>query len=141
MKHGRGGALGLGGWHRSPAAPILAGMNLRQYFSPIRAFRDLRTYVVTRRPHQIGFMALSLVLSYTMIMGTLDVSRMPPPAYHREIIYVQQWRADRTDAEIIAQQKIDGVEQTRQEQELKRLQAERKVQLKKLDNALKSFGI
>ncbi|WP_353203974.1 hypothetical protein [Sphingomonas sp.] len=116
-------------------------MNFRQYFSPIRAYHDLRSYVVTRRPHQIGFMALSLVLSYTMIVGTLDVTRMPKPAYHREVIYVQQWRADRTDAEIIAQQKIDGVEQTRQEQELKRLQAERKVQLKKLDNALKSFGI
>ena len=132
---------GGGGWHRSPAAPIFDTMNLRQYFSPIRAWRDLRSYVATRRPHQIGFMALALVLSYTMIMGTLDVSRMPKPAYHREIIYVQQWRADRTDAEIVAQQKIDGVEQTRQEKALKRLQAERKAQLKRLDDTLKSYGI
>lgn len=116
-------------------------MNLRQYFSPLRAYRDLRSYVVTRRPHQIGFMALSAVMSYTMITGTLDVSDMPPPAYHREIIYVQQWRADRTDAEIIAQQKIDGIEQTRREQELKRLKAERKAQLKKLDDTLKSYGL
>ncbi len=132
---------GGGDWHRSPAAPIFRRMNLRQYFSPVRAYRDLRTYLVTRRPHQLGFMALAAVMSYTMIMGTLDVSRMPKPAYHRDIIYVQQWRADRTDAEIIAQQKIDGIEQTRREQELKRLQAERKAQLKKLDNTLKSFGI
>lgn len=116
-------------------------MGFRQYLSPLRAYRDLRTYLVTRRPHQLGFMALSLVLSYTMILGTLDVSRMPKPAYHRDIIYVQQWRADRTDAEIIAQQKIDGVEQTKREQELKRLQAERKAQLKRLDNTLKSYGI
>ncbi|WP_404373406.1 hypothetical protein AB5I39_07950 [Sphingomonas sp. MMS24-J45] len=116
-------------------------MNLRQSFSPIRAWRDLRTYLVTRRPHQLGFMALSLVLTYTMILGTLDVSRMPKPAYHRDIIYVQQWRADRTIAEIVAQQKIDGVEQTRREKELKRLQDERKAQLKKLDDTLKSYGI
>ena len=116
-------------------------MRFLDSLSPIRAWRDLRKYVVTRRPHQIGFMGLSLVLTYTMILGTLDVARIPPKPYEREIIYVQQWRADRSDAEIVAQQKIDGVEQTRQEKELKRLQAERQVQLKRLEETMKSYGI
>ena len=111
------------------------------HLSPVGAIGDLWRYFATRRPHQYGFMGVALALSYVMITGVMSAGRLPPKPYHREIIYVQQWRADRTDAEIVAQQKIDGVEQTRQENELKRLQAERQKQLKKLDQQLKSFGI
>lgn len=86
-------------------------------------------------------MGVALALTYVMIMGVLYESRIPPKPYHRDIIYVQQWSADRTDAQIIAQQKIDGVEQTRQANELKRLEAERRAQFKKVDDGLKSYGL
>ncbi|MFT6569039.1 MAG: hypothetical protein ACJAWY_000733, partial [Sphingomonas echinoides] len=48
---------------------------------------------------------------------------------------------DRTDAEIVAQQKIDGIEQTKRENELKRLQAERRAQFKKVNDGLKAYGL
>jgi hypothetical protein len=114
---------------------------LLQYFSPTRAWADLRLYFTTRRPHQLGFMGVALALTYVMVMGILYESKVPPKPYHRDIIYVQQWRADRTDAEIIAQQKIDGVEQTRRANELKRLEAERRAQFKKVDDGLKAWGL
>ncbi len=116
-------------------------MKFWSFFSPTRAWRDMRSYVVTRRPHQLGFMGLALALTYVMVVGVIQESKIPPKPYHRDIIYVQQWRADRTDAEIIAQQKIDGVEQTRQANELKRLQAERRAQFKKVNDGLKAYGI
>lgn len=116
-------------------------MRFWSFFSPTRAWRDMRSYVVTRRPHQLGFMGVALALTYVMVVGVIYESKIPPKPYHRDIIYVQQWRADRTDAEIVAQQKIDGVEQTRQENELKRLEAERRAQFKKVNDGLKAYGI
>ena len=124
-----------------PRRAYLQPMNFFRYFSPVRAWRDARYYVVTRRPHQLGFMGVALALTYVMVVGVIYESKIPPKPYHRDIIYVQQWRADRTDAEIIAQQKIDGAEKTRQANELKRLEAERRAQFKKVNDGLKAYGI
>lgn len=109
--------------------------------SPIRAWREARAYITTRRPHQLGFMGVALAMTYVMVVGIIYESKIPPKPYHPTIIYVQQWRADRSDAEIIAQQKIDGIEQTRRENELKRLQAERRAQFKKVNDSLKAYGL
>jgi hypothetical protein len=116
-------------------------MKFLQYLSPRQAFRDVKYYVTTRRPHQLGFMGVALALTYVMIMGVIYESRIPPKPYHRDIIYVQNWRLDRTDAQIIAQQKIDSVEKAKQDAELKRLQDERKAQFKKVNDGLKAWGI
>ena len=129
------------GWHRCPAAPISLSINFLRYFSPLRAWRYLRYYIVTRQRHQLGFMGVALALTYVMVVGVIYESRIPPKPYHRDIIYVQQWRLDRTDAEIVAQQKIDGIEQTKRENELKRLQAERRAQFKKVNDGLKAYGL
>ena len=133
--------MGAAGLASPPCRAYLLRMNFLRYISPLRAWRDMRTYIVTRRPHQLGFMGLALALTYVMVVGVIYESKIPPKPYHRDIIYVQQWRADRTDAEIIAQQKIDGVEQTRQANELKRLEAERRAQFKKVNDGLKAYGI
>jgi hypothetical protein len=133
--------VGAAGLASPPCRAYLGAMNFLRYISPLRAWRDMRTYIVTRRPHQLGFMGLALALTYVMVVGVIYESKIPPKPYHRDIIYVQQWRADRTDAEIIAQQKIDGVEQTRQANELKRLEAERRAQFKKVNDGLKAYGI
>ncbi|GHH18939.1 hypothetical protein GCM10008023_25440 [Sphingomonas glacialis] len=133
--------MGAAGLASPPGRAYLLAMNFLRYISPLRAWRDMRTYIVTRRPHQLGFMGLALALTYVMVVGVIYESKIPPKPYHRDIIYVQQWRADRTDAEIIAQQKIDGVEQTRQANELKRLEAERRAQFKKVNDGLKAYGI
>lgn len=116
-------------------------MKFWSLISPLRAWRDLRLFLATRRPHQIGFFGVALAATYLVVVGMMYESRAPRVPYHRDIIYVQQWRADRTDAEIIAQQKIDGIEQTKRDKELARLQAERRVQFKKIDDGLKAYGL
>lgn len=74
--------------------------------SPRRAFADLRAFFRNRdRGHVIG--ALLAVLSTAIVVivffADSNVNTMPPP----QVIYVSDWRATRTDAEIKAQQKKD----------------------------------
>lgn len=110
-------------------------------FSPVSAWRDLRDFVAMRRPHQALILALSFAGTALVAVGVLYQSRTPPKPYHRDIIYFQQWRADRTDAQIIAQQKIDGIAEERDRAELKRREAERQAQFKRLRAQLKSVGV
>ena len=60
--------------------------------------------------------------------------------YKREIIYVQNWRADRTLNEIIAQQKIDEAKRVKIQAEYKKKADERQRQWKKIDDGLKEWG-
>ena len=78
-----------------------------QRFQPGGAWDDLRYFLTHRQPHQWVFFTLAVGLTVLAITAFAHDSAFKP-AYHRDIVYVQQWRADRTDAEIIAQQKIDG---------------------------------
>ena len=78
-----------------------------QRFQPGRAWADLRYFLTRRQPHQWVFFTLAVGLTVLALLAFVHDSDFKP-AYHRDIVYVQQWRADRTDAQIIAQQKIDG---------------------------------
>ncbi len=72
--------------------------------SPRAAFADFRAFLRHReREHWIGA-ALAVLVTIIIIIEFLVNSKIntaPPP----QIIYAEQWRADRTDAEIIADQK------------------------------------
>ena len=93
---------------------------------PAGAWADLRYFFGRRRPHQWGFAALSLTVTAVTIWAFWHDSKFTP-VHHRDIIYVQQWRADRTDAEIVAQQKIDGPkEAARKAAEARRLEENRR---------------
>lgn len=108
-------------------------------FSPIRAINDLRVFLSYRQPYELGFFALSVVVVGLLIAGFIHDSHEERP-YKREIVYVQQWPMTRTDAEIHAQQKIDGIEQTRRIAEEKKRQKEIQAQFKRLDDQLKAYG-
>lgn len=129
------------GLARAGDRPYFGRMSFLRSFSPTGAWRDLRGFFGARQPHQIAFFAAALFGTVLIAVGMIYESRIPPPPYHRDIIYFQQWRADRTDAQIIAQQKLDGIEQTRREREQKRLEAERRAQFKKVDDGLKAYGL
>ena len=116
-------------------------MSFLRHFSPTGAWRDLRGLLATRQPHQVAIFLAALLGTVVIGIGMLYESRIPPKPYHRDIIYFQQWRADRSDAEIVAQQKIDGVKQAAQDRELKRLQAERRAQFKRVNDGLKAYGL
>ena len=98
-------------------------MTFLRFIAPLRAYQDLRQYLSRRRPHELVFLTLSLGITWLIIFYMIHDSKIVKE-YRPDIIYVQQWPANRTDAEIIAQQKIDGVEQTKREE------AEKKQQVK-----------
>jgi hypothetical protein len=72
--------------------------------SPRAALADFRSFVRHReREHWIGAALAVLVTMIIVIEFFVDsqINTAPPP----RMVYVEQWRADRTDAEIIADQK------------------------------------
>ncbi len=93
---------------------------------PRAAFADLSAFLRQRgREQWIGAALAMLVTIIIVIIFFVDsqVNTAPPP----RIVYVEQWRADRTDAEIIAQQQTDQAardaairERQRQFQQLER---------------------
>ena len=96
--------------------------------SPRAAFADLRSFMRQRSREQvIGAMLAVLVTTIIVIEFLVDskINTAPP----KQIIYVEQWNANRTDAEIVAEQKKDQAER---EAAMKA----RQEQFKKLENQL-----
>ncbi|MEO6218266.1 MAG: hypothetical protein ABIO86_19715 [Sphingomonas sp.] len=115
-------------------------MTFLRSIAPLGAFQDLKLFLGQRRKHEVVFLALSLAITYVIIFYMIKdtkIERDNRPV----IIYVQQWPASRTDAQIIAQQKIDGVEQTKREEAEKKRQAENQAAWKRIDDGLKKYGI
>ena len=74
--------------------------------SPRAAWRDFRAFLRQRGREQWIGAALAILVTIIIIIEFLvdsQINTAPPP----RIIYVQEYKANRTDAEIIAQQKID----------------------------------
>jgi hypothetical protein len=109
-------------------------------FSPIRAYRDLRLFLSYRSAHELWFAIAAIVVTGVIISGFVVDSRMPAP-YKREIVYFENWRADRTDAEIIALQKIDQAAREKRKAENDKILAERRAQFKRVDDKLESWGL
>ena len=75
---------------------------------PKAAFDDLRAFMRQRSREQvIGAMLAFLVTTIIVIEFLVDskINTAPPP----QVVYVDSWSANRTDAEIIADQKKDQV--------------------------------
>ena len=98
--------------------------------SPSAAFRDLRAFMRQRsREQMIGGALAFLVTTIIVIIFFVDAKiNTAPPA---QIIFVDSWSANRTDAEIIADQKKDQAEKEAFEKEKRR-------QFQKLE---KKFGM
>ena len=88
--------------------------------SPRAAFADLRAVIRSSgRERWIGGACAVLVTIIIVIEFLVDskINTAPPP----RIVYAQSWSADRTDAEIIADQKIAS-ERLRKAKEAKKQQ-------------------
>ena len=95
---------------------------------PRAALRDLGAFMRQRSREQvIGAILAVLVTTIIVIEFLVDskINTAPPP----QLVYVEQWNASRTDAEIVEQQKID---QAKKEQ----AQRERQRQFQKLERQL-----
>ncbi|SEJ80475.1 hypothetical protein SAMN05428950_103250 [Sphingomonas sp. OV641] len=108
--------------------------------SPFRAVRDLRLFLHQRQKHELIFLFLSVILTGLLIIGFAKDSSVEK-VYKPEIVYVQQWRLDRTDAEIRAQQAIDAPIKQKQMDEQKRRQEELRASFQKVDDKLKRWGL
>ena len=116
-------------------------MSLLRFFSPANAYRDLRDYVAKReQPHRLLFLIISVGITSLLIAGFVKDSFFER-AYERDIQYVEDWRLDRTDEEIIARQKVMKAERDKILAEMKARQDKRQAEFKRLDDKLDSWGL
>jgi len=121
----------------SPSRAYLGAMgSFLGRFNPFRALLDLRRYLGTRQRYEIFFLFGSLMACILIVAGFAAGSTVDREWRRPTIIYVQSWRADRTDAEIIAQQKIDQVKKDALAAKQKKLDDENKAAFKRLNDKL-----
>lgn len=114
--------------------PLGVGGGYFRRLNPFRALRDLRLYLHARKPHEIGFLIASAAICGVVVAVFVADSHLEKPYIPPTIIYVKSWRADRTDAQIIAQQKIDEAQKQADDAKLKKLQAERQAEFKRFND-------
>lgn len=115
-------------------------MKVLKFLSPLRAARDLREFLKLRHRYELVFMFAAFFVTMLVVAAVFKDSYFER-AYKREIIYVENWRADRTLGEIIAQQKIDQAKRDKAEAEFKAKAEKRRQDWKKIDDGLKEWGI
>ncbi|MGY4394967.1 hypothetical protein ACVWZA_000128 [Sphingomonas sp. UYAg733] len=115
-------------------------MKVLRHFNIFRAFTDLRGFLRERRPHELGFLLLSVALFGTILVG-FTIDSHEERVYQPNIIYVQQWPASRTDAEIRAQQKIDGPIEAKRRADEEAQRVKTQQEFKRLNDKLEKIGI
>src|SRR5215213_2015564 len=73
---------------------------------PRAAFNDLRAFMRQRSREQVIRAALAILVTMIIVIEFLVDSKIntaPPP----QVVYAESWSLNRTDAEIVAQQKVD----------------------------------
>jgi hypothetical protein len=82
---------------------------------PRALLADIKLFLRTRQPHQLLFGVISLVIPGLLIAGFYHDSYVPPPK--PEMYFLPSWPADRSDAEIVALQKIDQAKKEKRQAE------------------------
>jgi hypothetical protein len=107
---------------------------------PSVAWADLRSFLRTRSPHKIGFAAAAIVIPlFWIALFYIDeeeaVYRQP------EITWIKTYDPKRTNAQIIAQQKIDTAARKKEEAERNAQLEAARAPFKKLDKQLDKMGL
>ena len=110
-------------------------MSFLRYLSVPRAYRDVKRFLVTRKPYELWFLALAMVITMAILVGFQHDSHIKP-AYHEDIVYVQSWPLDRSEAEILAQQKIDAAKKAKEQAAIEKAEKERQEEYQRLNNEL-----
>jgi hypothetical protein len=92
--------------------------------SPVAAWRDLKAFLGQQERHKFVFAIIAMVIPAVIVTGFYVDANIKPEA---QIIYVENWPANRTDEQIKAEQKIDqaardkaAAEKRKQYQELEK---------------------
>lgn len=125
-----------------PPHPYLGRtMSMFSRFSPFRAVRDLRAFLRSRKPHEVGFMALAVAVTWTVVLVFSRDTNVKADYREPDIIYVQNYKADRSIDEIRAQQKKDLPEEQARKAAIEAKRKKRQEEFKRLDDKLRSWGI
>lgn len=111
-----------------------------RHASSVGPLQDLWNVLRIRHRYQLWFLLAAFATTSLILLG-FYLDSYAERAYKREIIYVQNWRADRTLDEIIAQQKIDEAARVKREAEAKAKAEKKRLEYKKIDDQLKSLGL
>ena len=133
---GSGAGLALG-----PRRAYLMSMAfLPRPASPKGFLADIKGVFFARHRHGLLFAAASIITTIVIAALFLGDFKHEKP-WKRDVQYVENWEADRSDAIIKAQQKIDQAKRdlAEGEREIKRI--EQRDQYKKLQKEMQSIGI
>ncbi len=109
-------------------------------FSPVRAFKDLRFVLSQRQPHDLGFLVAAMAITGFFIYAFMR-NDIPAEPYSPNIIYFNNYRADRTDAQIKAQQAIDKIDQEKRIAAQKAREEKLRSQFRQVDKAMDKWGL
>ena len=115
-------------------------MALPPIVRPSAAFADLRAFLATRERYHWVFAALSVVITgyfITIFLIQSWTKEYKPP----EVTWVTSYAANRTEAEIKAQQAIDQAKRIAEAAELKKLQEAQRQQAVKLQEQMRGLGL
>ena len=109
-------------------------------FSPVRAYKDLRLFLAARQPYELGFLVLAMGITGFFVYAFMR-NDIPPEPYSPNIIYFKNYAADRSDAQIKAQQAIDKVDQDKRIAAQKAREEKLRRQFKTVDDAMDKWGL
>jgi len=94
----------------------------------------MRRFLMKRKPHELWFLIAAMLVTLVILIA-FDIDSNIKPVYHENIIYVQSWPLNRSEAEILAQQKIDMAKEAKERAEIEKAEKERQAEFQKLQNA------
>jgi hypothetical protein len=108
--------------------------------SPKAAWRDLKAFFKQPVAHKLGLAVLSatipLVLVALFYLGEVPMEYRPP-----KIVYVEKFDPKRSDADIIAQQKIDAKKRAAEEAERQRILEANRKPFKDMEKKMDEWGL
>ena len=95
-----------------PALPYIGAMAIfPRPVSPKSAMSDMWSYFRENRPHKWPLLGVSVAITWVIIWAFIVDANTNTMPTRNQIFYVQSWDANRSDAAIILQQKIDLAKQ------------------------------
>ena len=91
-----------------PALPYIGAMAIfPRPVSPKSAMSDMWSYFRENRPHKWPLLGVSVAITWVISWACIVDANTNTMPTRNQIFYVQSWDANRSDAAIILQQKID----------------------------------
>lgn len=124
----------------TPSGAYIPSMQFFSRFSPVRAYKDLRFFLSQREPRDLGFLVAAIAITGFFVYAFMR-NDIPPEPYQPNIVYFKSYTADRTDAQIKAQQAIDKVDQDKRIAAQKAREDKLRGQFKQVDDAMTKWGL